>query len=106
MHFGLRGGCKEHRDLCWGDVKLKQTGNGEEFLEFNERQTKIRTGSDYRDVKKNAPKMFAADGSERDSVVVYKLYARKRPEKMNDDDSPFYLAVNNTLKKESLQTKE
>ncbi|CAB4025586.1 Hypothetical predicted protein [Paramuricea clavata] len=22
MHFGLRG-CKEHRDMCWGDVKLK-----------------------------------------------------------------------------------
>ena len=23
MHFGLRG-CKEHRDMCWGDVKLKE----------------------------------------------------------------------------------
>ena len=22
VHFGLRG-CKEHRDKCWGDVKLK-----------------------------------------------------------------------------------
>ena len=105
MHFGLRG-CKEHRDMCWGDVKLKQTADSEEFLEFNERQTKTRTGSDCRDVRKIAPKMFATDGSERDPVVVYKLYARKRPEKMNDDESPFYLAVNNTLKKESLQTKE
>ncbi|CAB4012922.1 zinc finger MYM-type 2-like [Paramuricea clavata] len=105
MHFGLRG-CKEHRDMCWGDVKLKQTADGEEFLEFNERQTKTRTGSDCRDVRKMAPKMFATDGSERDPVVVYKLYERKRPGKMNEDDSPFYLAVNNTLKKESLQTKE
>lgn len=104
MHFGLRG-CKEHRDMCWGDVKLKQTADGEEFLEFNERQTKTRTGSDCRDVRKIAPKMFATDGSERDPVVVYKLYARKRPERMNDDESPFYLAVN-TLKKESIQTKE
>ena len=105
MHFGLRG-CKEHRDMCWGDVKLKQTADGKEFLEFNERQTKTRTGSDCRDVRKMAPKMFATDGSERDPVVVYKLYARKRPEKMNDDESPFYLAVNNTLKAESLHTKE
>ena len=24
LHFGLRG-CKEHRDMCWGDVKLHQT---------------------------------------------------------------------------------
>ena len=43
MHFGLRG-CKEHRDMSWGDVKLKKTVDGEEFLEFNERQTKTRTG--------------------------------------------------------------
>ena len=50
--------------------------------------------------------MFATDGSEKDPVVVYKLYAQKRPEKINEDDSPFYLAVNNNLKAESLQTKE
>ena len=39
MHFGLRG-CKEHTDMCWGDVKLKETADGKEYLEFNERQTK------------------------------------------------------------------
>ena len=79
--------------------------DGEEFLEFNERQTKTRTGSDCRDVRAMPPKMFATDGSEIDPVVVYKLYAQKRPEKMTEDDSPFYLAVSN-LKAESLQTKE
>ena len=56
--------------------------------------------------EKNAPKMFATDESERDPVVVYKLYARKRPKTRNYDESPFYLAVKNTLKEESLQTKE
>ena len=105
MHFGLRG-CKEQRDMCWGDVKLKETADGKEYLEFNERQTKTRTGSDCRDIRAMAPKMFATDGSEKDPIVVYKLYAQKRPEKMNEDDSPFYLAVNNNLKAESLQTKE
>jgi len=29
------------------------------------------------------PKMVATDGSEKDPIVVYKLYAQKRPEKMN-----------------------
>ena len=43
IHFGLRG-CKEHRNMCWGDVQLHQTTNGEEFLEYSERQTKTRTG--------------------------------------------------------------
>ena len=52
------------------------------------------------------PKMFATDGSEKDPVVVYKLYAQGRPEKMLEDDSPFSLAINNNLKAESLQTKE
>ena len=35
MRFGLRG-CQEHREMC--DVKLKETADGEEYLEFNERQ--------------------------------------------------------------------
>ena len=64
MHFGLRG-CKEHRNMCWGDVKLKETANGKAYLEFNERQTKTRTGSDCRDIRAMPPKMFATDGSEK-----------------------------------------
>ena len=53
-----------------------------------------------------APKMFATDGSGKDPILVYKFYAKKRLENMNEDDSPFYLAVNNNLKAESLHTKE
>ena len=51
-------------------------------------------------------KMFATDGSEKDAIVVYKLYAQKRPEKMLEDDSSVNLAVNNNLKAEFPQTKE
>ena len=29
------------------------------------------------------------DGSEKDPIVVYKLYTQKRPEKMLEDDSSF-----------------
>ena len=38
--------------------------------------------------------MFATDGSEKDPVAVYKLFAQKRPDSMNGAESPFYLAVN------------
>ena len=40
IHFGLRG-CKKDREMCWGDldVKLCQTSTGQEYLEFNERET-------------------------------------------------------------------
>lgn len=78
VYFGLRG-CKEHRDMCWGDVQLRQTTNGEEFLEYTERQTKTRTGENPRDVRQIKPKMFSVQGSERDPVTVYKFYAEKRP---------------------------
>ena len=100
IHFGLRG-CKEHRNMCWGDVQLRQSTNGEEFLEYSERQTKTRTGENPQDVRQIKPKMFAVPGSEKDPVAAYKLYAKKRPTEMNDSDAPFYLAVNNCTKQES-----
>ena len=31
IHFGMRG-CQEHRDLCWGDVKLCKDAQGNEYL--------------------------------------------------------------------------
>ena len=97
LHFGLRG-CTEHRNMCRGDVKLQKTASGVEYLEFNQRQTKTRTGSDCSDVRTVSPKMLATDGTERDPVAVYKFFASKRPERMNQDDATFYLAVNNGLK--------
>ena len=30
IHFGMRG-CQEHRDLCWGDVKLSEDANGKKY---------------------------------------------------------------------------
>ena len=98
VYFGLRG-CKEHRDMCCGDVQLHQTTNGEEFLEYTERQTKTRTGENPRDIRQIKPKMFSVQGSERDPVSVYSFYAEKRPSEMNDSNAPFYLAVNSCKSK-------
>ena len=36
QHFGLRES-QEHRDMKWGDVELKITADGLEYLEYNER---------------------------------------------------------------------
>ena len=35
---------KGHRDMTWGNVKLHKTASDEEYLEYNERQTKTRSG--------------------------------------------------------------
>ena len=87
--------------MCWGDVLLRQTTNGEKFLEYTERQTKTRTGENPRDVRKIKPKMFSVQGRERDPVVVYKFNAEQRPLEMNENNAPFYIAVNNCKKQDS-----
>ena len=96
QHFGLRG-CQEHRDMTWGDVQLKASADGLQFLEYTERQTKTRTGAEPKDTRAVKPKMFSVPSSDRSSPVkAYHLYASKRPEQMNSADSPFYLAINYT----------
>ena len=95
--FGLRG-CQEHRDMRWGDVERKETVDGTAFLEYSERQTKTRTGADPKDSRTVKPKMFAVVGSERDPVRGYVLYTCKRPDDLKTPESPFYLAINHTIK--------
>jgi len=45
--------------MAWGDIELKTDTNGIEYLEFNERQSKTRTGVNPRDVRHVTPKMWA-----------------------------------------------
>ena len=45
IHFDLRG-CKEQRELRWGDVVINKDIDGKEYLECFERQTKTGTGED------------------------------------------------------------
>ena len=47
IHFGLRG-CKEQKELHWGEIVLKTDSDGKEYLKYFERQKKTRTGEDPR----------------------------------------------------------
>ena len=78
----------EHYNLRWGDIKLKNSSDGTEYLEYNERQTKTRTGENIVDIRQIKPKRFAT-GDARDPVESYKLYASKRPYGFSSDDDPF-----------------
>ena len=66
IHFGQRG-CKEHREMCWEDVKLCQTSTGQELFEFNERETKTPSGNDPRNVRAIAPKIIAVPKTMRNA---------------------------------------
>ena len=95
QHFGMRG-CKEQRQVRWGDIRLNTDSEGKEFLTLCERQTKTRTGEDVRNVRSAPPRMYENREveNERNPVFVYKFYAEKRPPSMREPDSPFYLSVN------------
>ena len=94
IHFGLRG-CQEHRKMFWEDVKLVKDSEGVDYLEYTERQTKTRTGTDTENTRKVKPKMFATS-TERNPVAVYKAYSEMRPANMNTPEAPFYLGINHT----------
>ena len=43
IDFGMRGR-QEHTDMLFGDVTMKATSNGKQYLEYYERETKTRKG--------------------------------------------------------------
>ena len=60
LHFGMRSR-QEHSDMLFGDVELKATSTGEQYLQFTERETKTRKGQPGN-TRAFAPKMFARPG--------------------------------------------
>ena len=94
--YGIRGGT-ESRNLRWGDIKLKKTDSGREYIEFNERVTKTRTAETSTEIRAFPPKQFShVNNPETCPVYAYKKYAMHRPTQMMGTDAPFYLAINHT----------
>lgn len=79
----------------WGDVELKKDSRGMVFLELTERQTKTRTGANYKDVRQVTSNNFGTVDTEnpRDPIMFYKLYASKRPAGFSNPDDLFYIST-------------
>ena len=91
--FGLRGR-DEPRNIKYGDVVLRQSGDGTEYLELHERASKTMDGSGKDDYRSTVPRLFAVDGpAEKCPVALFKEFCRRRPEGMTQPDSPMYLTV-------------
>ena len=92
LHFGFRAR-DESRKLKWGDIVLEkdsETGN-EVLIWRSERGSKTRRGNG--DARAFYPTAHATN-NERCPVHYYKKFRSHRPAEMNNDDSPFYLAIN------------
>ena len=82
IHFGLHG-CKEQKELRWGDIVLKTDSDGKEYLEC--RQTKTRTGEDPRNQRPIKPRMYANnDAISIERIVIQCTFARCTTYKENE----------------------
>ena len=94
MLFGIRGGTENHK-LRWSDIELRSDENGREYLEFNERETKTRTGENSTHLRAFRPKQFAnPDDPSNCPVTAFKIFRDRRPPTTKTAESPFYIAVN------------
>ncbi|XP_052806446.1 uncharacterized protein LOC128235685 [Mya arenaria] len=83
----------EHRQLQWGNITLGYDLELQsEYLEYQERQAKTRTGVDLNNITKQNPRIYAI-GSDRCPVETYKTYADHRPTRFSSGDHPFYLST-------------
>ena len=94
MHLGLCGR-DEHYKLTYGDLEVKETTDGKRYDQFNERDTKTRTGDACQGTRAFRPKMWSTPHNpEQCPARLFELYLSKRPTDCCDDDSLFYLAIN------------
>lgn len=92
VHFRLRKAI-DHKNLLWGDMKLKADSEGNEYLVY---QPVTVTTQSLKATRMNDSKLCIWSKPElkdRDPVNIYKLYAKKRPPSMQHDNSPFYLGI-------------
>lgn len=98
VHFRLRKAI-DHKNLLWGDVRLKTNEQGKEYLSYEPLMMNSQDGSKSDNSATNREKVpklcvFAKpDSPEKDPVGIYKLYSEKRPSTMHYDSSPFYLGI-------------
>ena len=73
LHFGMRS-CQEHYHLKWGDVTVKTTLDGKDYLIMEERISKGRDGAvtGTHSHRNSKPKIFAS-GEENCPVETYRI---------------------------------
>ncbi len=96
---GFRG-CHGARQLKWGDFKPVYVENGEiSYIEWNERETKTRNGTNTSSSRVFTPKLFP--NNEEDSckcpVKAFLTYKEHRPDSTLHHHAPFYIAINYNL---------
>lgn len=79
--------------MKFGDVTIKTTNDGVEYLELTERASKTMDGSRKNDHRDVAPKIFTPPHSapNENPINIFKLFCSHRPYDAMHDESPMYL---------------
>ena len=94
LHFGMRARA-DHRNVCWGDVQLKQDEDGMEYLQFSDCRTKRKINESSQDNNLIDSKVFKNEANpNRCPIRIYKCFAEKRPNDYCNAGDPFYLSIN------------
>ncbi|XP_041360273.1 uncharacterized protein LOC121376463 [Gigantopelta aegis] len=93
LYFGMESR-REHVRLRWGDIQLKTTSQGVEFLEYSGgKSCKPKPAIGNTAVKKSTCTLFADPENARCPVQAYRIFAAKRPKDMLLADSSFYTGI-------------
>ena len=72
----------------------RDTNSNLDYIEFNERQAKTRTGEDARNVRDSKPRAYETPANKsRCPVGMYKECRNRRSRGFRNSADPFYLAV-------------
>jgi hypothetical protein len=94
-----------HLTYRWVDISLHTAASGCKFLQYNERQTKTRSGGNTADARQTLPKIWATLlDPERDPVEIYKIYLQKRPADYCSPNHSRYLAPRTSTVKNDVET--
>ena len=74
--------------------KIKRNELCQEYLEYQERDTKTLTGEGNSTRAFKLKQFSIENNAENCPVTAYKTFRSHRPESMNSPDSPFYLSIN------------
>lgn len=93
VHFRLRKAI-DHKNLMWGDIKLKTDPNGRKFLIYEPVDVQTSIAHSKYDHHGNRLCIWEQpEVKERNPIDIYNLYWEKRPQNMRYENSPFYLGI-------------
>ena len=90
--LGLRGR-ESYRQILFGDLEIQVDASGQEYIQYTERATKTRDGSNPKEHSRDStPRIYGNTHlGERNPISLFKNYINHRPKEACEKHSPLFL---------------